>query len=51
MPNHRYKTSFPKNLNHSRQLTVLTMPYVSLLQDYTIFMTSKNFEYKISTMT
>jgi len=47
-----YKTSFPKNPNQNRQLTVLTMPdsaFVFVLQDYTTFMTSQNLDYKMFT--
>jgi len=48
----RYKTSFPKNPNQSRQLTVLYLivRYVSVLQDNATFMTSENVDYKMFTM-
>jgi len=53
MLNLRYKTSFPKNPNQSRQLTCkqcLIVRYVSVLHDHTTFMTSQNLDYKMFTI-
>ena len=50
---HSLQNQFPKNPNQSRQFTVqqfLIVRYVSVLQDYTTFVTSENLHYKMFTM-